>query len=792
MPSDKLLGKIRRERFPLCVEKARLITESYRRTEGEPELLRQAWALEHVLENFPLWIDDDELLVGHPASKPWGVEIDPFLGPIDLTLIRQMEEEELVEVDAAEWPVIEEVAAYWKSRNWQTQTWRLAHEHLWRFLQVGIWLPPMQQREQGMGAYAGAGLGLYHGLHLAVPDYELVLQRGLEFLARQAEEEMGRVNFLDEDGVDKRLFLEAAVISLRAVIKLARRFSDLARQKASEQTDELRKAWLERIGATCQRVPALPASNFYEALQSFWFIYLVCNPSPTIGMGRFDQYMYPFYRRDKEAGRLSDEEVVDLLGELRVKDMELLRLALRPEKRMQHAGVAKWHNMVIGGLTPQGKDATNELTYLVLEAAKKVRTPHHTITLRVHEQTPEELMVKALEVVRTGLGMPAFVGDRSYIEFLLARGVPLRAARNYALGGCLDVALPGQQRITEANFFVAPKVLEILLHEGRDPRTGLDVGPFPVCLEELRSYPQFEQALKEYLRHFISLWAEATNLQAVVRNHVMKHVIEACLMADGIKTARAFLERQLPYPINSVLLPVGLINVADSLAAIRKLVYEEKRVSLRELVQALDANWEGYEELQRLCLEAPKYGNDDDYVDEIAAELYHFLAQTITQYDYVFGGKHQPGGISISSMWAGGALTGATPDGRYAGEVLADGSMSPMRGCDVTGPTAVIRSAAKIDQALYASTLLNLKFHPSALRSIEDLKKLASLIKTYFSLGGKHVQFNVVSRQTLLEAQQHPQEYRDLVVRVAGYSAYFVQLGKKVQDEIIARTELSW
>jgi len=240
-----------------------------------------------------------------------------------------------------------------------------------------------------------------------------------------------------------------------------------------------------------------------------------------------------------------------------------------------------------------------------------------------------------------------------------------------------------------------------------------------------------------------------------------------------------------------VLLPVGMINVADSLATIKKLVFEEKKITMEQLKEAMQANWEGYEELHRMCLESPKYGNDDDYVDLIAKDLYLFLAKTITKFDYVLGGKHQPGGISISSMWAGGAITGATPDGRYAGEVLADGSMSPMRGRDTNGPTAIIKSASKIDQALYASTLLNMKFHPSTLGNTEDLKKLATLIKTYFSLGGKHVQFNVVSREMLLEAQNQPESYSDLVVRVAGYSAYFVQLGKGVQDEIIARTELS-
>lgn len=787
----ELVNKVRRKNFPLCVEKARLITEIYQQTEGEPESLRQAKAFAHMLENITIWIDEEELIAGHPSSKPWGVEVDPFLGPVDVEMLKGMEAEGLVVIDKEDWSAIREVAEYWKKKNWQYRTWQLADEQLWRFLQVGIWLPAMRSREEGMGAYAGAGLGIYHGLHLGVLDYEKVLNHGLNSLIEEAEEELKKTRFFSKDDVEKKRFLQAVITDLRAVNHFASRLAEVAEAKAETETNPEQKKKLQRIADSCRWVPAKPARSFYEALQSFWLTYLVCNPSPTIGIGRFDQYMYPYYKKDKETGKITREEAIELLCELRSKDMELTRIALRPEKRKQHTGMAKWHNMVIGGVTPDGQDATNELTYLILEAANRVRTPHHTVTLRVHEDTPEDLMVEALEVVKTGVGMPAFVGDKSYIDFLTSKGVSLQVARNYALGGCLDVAVPGILRIVEANFLVVPKVFEIFLNNGVDPRTGLEVGPFKVDLDKFQTYPEFADAFKKYMAHFVDLWVEATNLQVTVRSELMKHVVEAALMTGGIGVGKSFFERKMPYPVNSVLLPVGAINVADSLVAIKKLVFEAKELTMGKLAEAIKANWKGYEELRRVCLNAPKYGNDDDYADLTAKDLYQFIAETVTKYDYVFGGKHQPGGISISSMWVGGEMTGATPDGRYAGEVLADGSMSPMRGRDTIGPTAIIKSASKINQALYASTLLNMKFHPTALGGTEDLKKLASLIKTYFSLGGKHVQFNVVSRETLLEAQKHPENYRDLVVRVAGYSAYFIQLGQKVQDEIIARTELS-
>jgi len=788
---EDLMKKVRRENFPLCVQKAQLITRIYQQTEGEPEILRQAKAFAHVVDNIPIWIDEEELIVGHGASKPWGVEIDPFLGPVDVDMIKGLKQEGVVVINEEDWPAIREIADYWRTRNWQYKAWQLADERLWMFLQVGIWLPPMRSKTEGIGTYAGTGLGIYHGLHLAVLDYENVLSRGLSSLIEEAEAELESIRFLSRNDIERKRFLEAVVIALKAINNFANRLADLAEAQAETETNSEQKDRLQRIEETCRWVPAKPARSFREALQSFWLTYLVCNPSPTIGMGRFDQYMYPFHKEDKETGRITDEEVIKLLCELRVKDMELVRVALRSAKRMQHAGMAKWHNMVIGGVTSNGQDATNELTYLILEAAKRLQTPHHTVTVRVHENTPEELMMKALEVVKTGVGMPAFVGDRSYIEFLLSKGVPIPVARNYALGGCLDVALPGLMRIVEASFFVVPKVLEIFLNDGVDPRTGLEVGPFEVDLDKFGTYAELADALKEYLAHFIGLWVETANLLTTVRSELMKHIVEAALMDNGIKAGKNFFERRMPYEINSVLLPVGMINVADSLATIKKLVFEERKITIEQLSTAMRANWAGYEELQRMCLETPKYGNDDDYADLIAKDLYRFLAETITKFDYVLGGKHQPGGISISSMWAGGDITGATPDGRYAAEVLADGSMSPMRGRDANGPTAIIKSASRIDQALYASTLLNMKFHPSTLESTEDLRKLTALIKTYFGLGGKHIQFNVVSREMLLEAQRQPESHADLVVRVAGYSAYFVQLGKRVQDEIIARSELS-
>jgi formate C-acetyltransferase len=607
-----------------------------------------------------------------------------------------------------------------------------------------------------------------------------------------AKDELSKLKLYTKKDLKKKFFLEGVMIALSAIIEFARRYADLARELLEKESDPERRAVLLKIYEACNWVPENPARSFHEAIQSFWLIYLMCNPSPTIGMGRFDQYMYPFYKKDRDEGKITDEEVIDLLCELRRKDMSLIRIALRPEKRKQHAGVgqAKWHNMVIGGVDREGKDATNELTYLILEAAKNVRTPHHTITLRVHDGTPEDLMLKAIEVVKTGIGMPAFVGDKSYIEFLLSQGVPLDLARNYVVAGCIEASIPGHSRQSKCTFFVFPKVLEVFINGGRDERTGLELGPFKIEVERFQSFEDMYEAFKKYLVYFTKLAAELINIDLACVTEFSSPV-DSMLMADAVREGKGIFERKMTYENGAAMSQCGLVNVADSLAAIKKLVFEEKLFTMKDIKEALRKNWEGYEEMRKMCLKAPKYGNDDDYVDSLVADLYKTWENTLSSIHTIWGESFKTAGISITSQWAGGAITGATPDGRYAGEVLADGGASPMRGRDVCGPTAIIKSASKIDQIGLQSVLLNMKFHPSSLRSYEDMKKLASLIKTYFSLGGKHVQFNVIDRQTLLDAQKNPEKYRDLVVRVAGFSAYFVQLSKEVQDEIIARTELS-
>lgn len=781
------------KKYHICSEKGRLITESFKQTDRQPEILRNANALAYVLDNIPIFIQDGELIVGNSASKPRGIEFTDLYGiwtDEEIDSIKADEGFILSEEDDA---ALRQTNGYWKGRTFNAKlTSFFDDQRLGPYMRLGAVLPPWKGDENWGGGLAGNGLGirLEHGSIGVAPDYAKVLNRGLLGIIEEAEEELRSTRMLSDDAFDKIYFLKAVIIAHKAIIRFANRFADLAEEMATKEADHTRKQELKRIADACRWVPARPARSFYEAMQSFWFIFLVLNPNNVLSFGRFDQYMYPFYKKDREGGKITAEEALELLECLRIKDMEIV-LTGGKGQREKWSGLAKWQNMIVGGQTRSGEDATNELSYLILEAARDCQTPHHTITVRVHEGTPEALMLKALEVVKTGVGLPAFVGDKSYIDFLLSYGIPIEEARDYVLAGCINAQVTGQSRFVSDPMFIVPRIFDIFMHNGADPKTGEQVALQTGELEGFATFDDLMKAFKQQLAYFMERHAEYHNAWLRAFAELYPQPVESSLMVDGLKVGKDLLSRKLPFENACVTNAVGMINVADSLAAIKRLVFDEKKVAMKELKAALDANWQGngYPKLRKMCLAAPKYGNNDDYVDSIAKELYEFWARTSLTFDTCLGGKNVPGAISISAQWPGGEETGATPDGRYAGECLADGTMSAMRGMDMGGPTSVIMSASKIDHTPYESTLMNMKFHPSALRTTEEMMKVSHLIRTYFSLGGKHIQFNVVSSQTLLDAQKYPEHHRDLVVRVAGYSAYFVQLGKGVQDEVIRRTE---
>ena len=780
------------EKYPICAEKARYVIESWRQHEGLPSVLQRAYATANYLDKRTIYIDDDELICGNVASKPMGMEASVW-GPLwdddDLNNLLNGGQFVIDEEDRLE---LRSYDSFWAGQGRQMYEWQgrfYDDARMWPFIRSGILCPPWKDKTKGRGSGgAGFGWGLGIGLSFFVPDYAKIVSGGVSKTLIEAKEELSRVRYTDNDAFDKAQYLEAVIIALSAMVRMYHRYGEACLKKAEDTSDEVRRAELLRMADTCHWIAENPSRDFRDALQNFYFYWMMIAHGTTPG-GRFDQYMYPYYKQDIANGTLSDDEVLEMLECLRIKIMQFNFINGGAQQRDKWAGMARWHNFVICGVDKDGNDATNELSYLVIQAAYELRVPQYTITVRVSRTTPDRILKKAAELVRTGIGMPAFVSDDSYIGGLVAQGVPVDEARGYALAGCLDLNLPGKSRINALGMFIVPKVLDITIHNGVLTQTGEQLGPKTGEMKDFETFDDFLNAFKTQLRHFMSLYNEEHNILIRVTRAVNCDVVHSAFTYEGISSGRDMFDRKMFYENASMFNPIGMINVANSFAAVKKLVFEEKKFSLELLYSAIEANWAGYEEIRTLCLNAPKFGNGDPFADNIARDLYSYWIEQVGTFRTVYGEPPKPTGVSITAHAPGGAYTCATPDGRYSGETLCDGVMSPAQGTDRNGPLMSLKSAMTIDQVPFNAALLNMKIHPSALRTDDDLEKLVSLIRTYMFNGGKHIQFNVVDNMTLRSAQGDPKSHRDLIVRVAGYSTYFTLLTKPVQDEIILRTE---
>lgn len=779
------------DKYPFCAEKAKYVIESWRENEGLPSILRRAKATANYLDKRTIYIDDDELICGNCASKPMGLEAScwgPFWDDEDLDSILEGN----YTISDEDRATLRSLDSFWEGESRQMYEWQgrfYDDERLWPFIRSGILCPPWTSKVKGRGSGgAGFGWGLGIGLSFFVPDYKKVIDEGIAARVKEAEEELRNVRYTDNDSFDKADYLRACIIALTAMQRMYHRYGDACTKKAEETTDAVRKAELERMADTCHSLAENGARDFRDAIQAFWFYWMMITHG-TVPGGRFDQFMYPYYKRDIENGTLTKDEALELIECLRIKIMQFNFVSGNAKQRDKWAGMARWHNFLIGGVDKDGNDVTNELSYLLLKAAYEVRTPQFTITVRVNENTPDELMLEAMRLVKTGLGMPAFVSDKSYIQGLVDQGVPLEEARDYALAGCLDLNLPGKSRINALGMFIVPKVLDITMHNGVMRETGEQLGYKTGEMKDFTSYEDFEAAFKKQLYYFLGMYNEEHNILCRVTREINCDVVHSAFAYDGIKCGKDISNRKMPYENASLLNPVGMISVVNSLAAIKDVVFNRHLCTMEELFNALEANWEGYEELHKICQDAPKFGNGIDLVDDIAADMFKFWSDSAKTFTTIYGEPPRPTGISITAHAPGGACTCATPDGRYNGQTLPDGVVSPAQGTDTNGPTVSLGSAMKINQDPFNAMLLNMKMHPSALQTDEDLMKLANLVKTYLLNGGKHIQFNVVDNDTLRKAQEKPEDYRDLVVRVAGYSTYFTILTPAVQNELIARTE---
>lgn len=789
----KMKDSLRINKYPLCIELFRLANESLDATVGEPMITRRARLHEHILDNITIFIEEDDLLCGSGASKPFGMEMQYEYGVWTRDEVESLKSEiyTITPEDEAELYQLNKrfadnalnsnlVDALSKSLG--------MNDRLWPFMKSGCILPPWKDRRGGSGGgFAMSGYGLGPGFFLVCIDFEHILKYGAKSVIEEAKQCLKELRYTAADSIAKQNYWEAVIRVFEAWVRFAGRYAALAEEMAAKETNTARKAELLEMARICRKVPYEPAETFHEALQSFWFTYLLALPSPTATAGRFDQYMYPYYRHDIDNGIKTDEDILELLEIMRCKVMKINRVSGKAN-RAKNSGMAKWYNWTIGGVDAQGNDVTNELSYLLLDSAIDTQLPHFTVTVRVHENTPKELMLKALQCVRTGLGMPAFLSDKSYINFFVDNGMALEDARDYCATGCVDGNIPAKTRSQVVTFFIIAQAFDIFMHNGYCRYTKEQVGMKSGDVTKMETFEEFKAAFFKQFDYLMHMAAERNNVELIAERELFPDPFRSALMKDGVKTGKDLLDRSFDFENGSLLGAVGGVNTGDSLAAVKTLVFDEKKYTMAELLTALDADWEGYEDMRADFIAVPKYGNNEDLPDSLVAEVYQFFSDTCYSMDTAYGGKVTPNAISISAHQPGGMCTGATPDGRHTGDILADASLSPDHGKDTHGPLAVLNSAMKVNQDPYQGTLLNMKFHPSALRTDKDLMKLADMIKIYLTNGGKHIQFNVVDKEEMLDAKVNPEDHPELVVRVAGYSAYFTRLSTAIQDEVIERT----
>ncbi len=771
---ERLLSNSRK----VSLERATLMTESFKQTEGEPIIIRRAKALEYILNNMSIDIKPDELIVGSRSITPGAGVIYPECSvgwleeELETIVQRDIEPFEISEDDKN--VIKKELIPYWKGKDLKSVIEQELPESVQKARQAKVFTLNQTTHNQG---------------HI-LPNAEKWLSKGIGGLLEEVEQQRKNVS-PTKSNREAFEFYQAAEIALMGASNFIRRYSKMARERLKGEKDPKEAQRLKIIADVCEKVAWDIPSTFLEAVQSLWFLFLILHiesMGSSFSPGRIDQYLYRFYRTDKEAGKISDEEAIIVLEYLWLKFNEIVLIRSIQEARY-FAGFPIGFNVTIGGQNEEGNDATNELSFLCLKASQELRLPQPNLTARVHCNTPEEFLREVAATIRLGFGMPQLYNDEVVVPGLLRRGIPLRDARNYAIIGCVEIGIPGKYLgLSDAALFNLGKLLELTMTDGVDRLSRERVAP--PLQKSFDSFEEFEKALEQRMRFFVHQMVEGCNTVDRIHARLMPTPFLSCVIDNCVEKGLDVSRGGAVYNFTGPQ-AVGIANLADSLIALKKLVFEEKKLSFEELNNVLDKNFEQEEYLrQRLLNLYPKFGNDADEVDCIASKWARKYCQLVEQYENPRGGLYQPGLYSVSSHVPLGLVVGATPDGRLAREPLADGGVSPMRGRDKNGPTAVLKSVSKLPLSLATNgSLLNLKFHPSVFESDSGLEKFCQFLRGFIKLGCMHVQFNVVSADILRQAQEHPENFKDLVVRVAGYSARFVELDKSLQEDIIARTE---
>jgi pyruvate formate-lyase/glycerol dehydratase family glycyl radical enzyme len=763
----------------LSVERARYVTQSYKETENEPEIIRRAKGLEKVLKNQTPLILPDEILVGHmteiQGSAPFFPEmsVDWLLDEID-QLSTRGNDKFFIRPEVKK-EIIEEIIPYWKGHTLFDQIMAKMPEITKEAWRANVW---------SLAFHETAGLG-----HVQLY-YEYGIKNGFRAIINRIKDKLEGLDLSAPDALSKYYFYNAALIVAEATIKFANRYASHAEKLASTESDTFRKNELLKIAEINRRVPEFPAENFWEAVQSFWWIQLIPlieTDGASITPGRFDQYMYP-YLRDSLKTDMSRDFAQELIDSLYIKLSEYAKI-YDTAGALVAGGFPAGQNIVLGGILPDGRDGTNELSYICLEAQAHIRLNQPNLSVRVHSNTPDDFLIKTVKVIATGGGMPQLANDEKFIDSLIINGIPLKEARDYCLVGCVEASVVGLWGRFNGGFFSLPRPVIFAITNGYDPILKKSIGPKTGDSTSFTSFVEFYEAFKKQMDWWVSQMAVEDSVLDYVHGSIMQAPFVSLFVPDcidkGVDATAGGAKYNWTAPFG-----VGVANLGDSITAIKKLVYDEKSISMSDLREAINNNFSGWEKLRSgLMYDAPKYGNDIDYADSITSEALNVWYDSVEKHTSPRGGNFVSGVLSVTSNVGLGYTTPATPDGRLAKRPLADG-VSPSHGFDVSGPTAVLKSAAKLDYVRATNGVqLNQKYNPSTLKTDGDIRNFVDMIRTYFELGGMQLQVNVVSADTLKAAQDKPDEYRDLVVRVAGYSARFVELGKDVQDDIIERTE---
>lgn len=790
----KILDRVQYLTPKVDVQRGKLFTEIMRETEGEPLVLRWAKAMMHVAKNIDVYIDEDQLLVGRAGAQGRYGILHPELDGDFLDLaVKQLETRDvspfIIDPEDAD-IIINEIAPFWKGKTF--------HEVLAKSLPEDTLKMTYDPQDEMLSRYIVNETASFRSSLQWVHDYEKVLKIGFNGIRNIAQEKLDNLDpFSPVDNCEKKPFLTAITLICDAICLWAKRHADMAADMAAEETDPQRKAELEMMAEICAHVPAKPARNFREAMQSQWFTQMFSRIEQKTGTiisnGRMDQYLYPYYKADKEAGILNDDQAIELFECMWVGMAQFIDLYLSPTGGAFNEGYAHWEAVTVGGQTPDGRDATNDLTYLILQSKREFPLHYPDLAARLHARAPERYLYEVAETIKEGSGFPKLINDEEVIPLHLAKGATFEEIHDYAVSGCAEIRMPNRDTYTSGNAYINfATALEFTLYNGKmklhgDEVIGLETG-------DPTQFETWDQFWTAYLQQQQNLIKHAFVQQHTIINLRNKHFATPFGSAMHDLCMENCKDLHTPVIEGGINLGyfecIGYATVVDSLSAIKKLVFEDKTLTMQEILDALKVNFDGKKDIQAMLKNVPCYGNNDDYADSIAKHIDRTAQEFTRQYSKELDVHLDLRLVPFTSHVPFGKVVSATPNGRLEYSPLSDGS-SASHGADVNGPTAILMSNFNSKNYGYrerAARLLNIKLTPNCVEGEEGTRKLVAFIKTLIDLKLWHVQFNIVNKETLLAAQQNPEKYRNLIVRIAGYSAYFCDLSKDLQDDLIART----